>query len=152
MSMSIPKIAFSQGNPFQEELILNIVKQSLKSDIHYYLDFSKNEIPEVKICYFNEKLIVNGYDKKEPSMKVTFPERSNEVFCSLNHANYVLFHSDLVNGKMRVDILFNRAKYLNRPGKTQYETWSRNNGGMSYEFLYEKGRIYDYKKKVISND
>ena len=142
-----------------EKLTYLYIKESLVSDIYFFLDFDKEKIPEAKIYFFNEIIPINyknfEIDKCNLSSKNFL--QNNLDFLNIGNSkddcNYVLFHSVLENNTIMFEIFFNRADFFNIQGKTLYDTWRRNNSGISYLFIFNENSCWlDIKKKPISYD
>lgn len=131
------------------------IKQSLESDVYYFLDFKKEEIPSPKFFYSEEKIAINLKRFGIESL-----EKVNDENIKLNHigvlkeeSNYIVFNTGLVDNYIMLEIFFKREEYLNRPNKSEYETWRRYNAGVSYLFQFDsKGCLIELKKHPISYD
>ena len=155
VSFSLPKFTFGQDCE-RISLIKKLVNESIESDVYYYLDFKKNEVPESKIFYFDERIKIDysRFKLEDPinvhkSRKVNIPNRN----LSQEESNYVAFYTDLEDNMIMVEVLFNRESYFNKPAQTKYETWRRRNAGMSYLFSFsDSGCLSWLEKKVSSYD
>ena len=134
-------------------LIDKYIKLNLQSDIYYFLDFKKDEIPVPNLFYSNERITINrersGIKKqRDEAKKIMFPSSTTKI-----DSNFIVFVTDLIDNQLSVEIFFNRDDYLNVPGKTEYDTWRRYNAGMTYLFSFDdKGYLNDIKKKPLSYD
>lgn len=134
------------------------VKLSLESDIYYYLDFKRDEIPLPKIYYSNEPIPLN---LKRFSIKLIESQREDEskdlelikIGASKEESNYIVFNSGLIQNYIMLEIFFTREEYLNRPDRSEYETWRRFNSGISYLFEFDDmGCLIKIEKSPISYD
>lgn len=137
----------------KSSLIDRQIKQSLETDIYYFLHFKKEEIPLPKLFYSKEKIALNL-----KRFGVKSQEEVNNENIILNHigtlkeeSNYIVFNTGLIDNYIMLEIFFKREEYLNRPDKSEYETWRRYNAGISYLFQFDsKGCLIELKKHPIS--
>ena len=148
-------IIFSlQGNLNQEyskEILIDLyLRQNLESDVYYYLDFDKEDVPKAEFFYFKKEIPFNlkilERDSKSTIKTANFSELSNKKSIS----NYVVFNTGFIDNTIVMEIFFNREYFLNTPGNSEYETWRKQNGGINYLFEFDKeGRLINSKKKPI---
>lgn len=141
-----------------EALINNIIENSLIQDIYYYFDFNKNEeIPQPKFFYSNEKIPLNikRFKVNGNINSQIIDDFDFKNFSELKkNSGYIVFNSGLIdNSIVMVEIFFIRDEFFNIPNSSEYETWKRNNGGMSYLFEFNnEGCLMKLNKKAISYD
>lgn len=134
------------------------VKQALESDIYYFLEFKKEEIPLPKLFYSTERIPLNLKRFSVKSVESQENKESkdlelNKISTSKEESNYIVFNSGLVQNYIMVEIFFKREEYLNRPNKSEYETWRRYNAGVSYLFEFDdNGCLIKIRKHPISYD
>jgi hypothetical protein len=142
-------ILFSQ-NDSKEYIIVNIHKESIIPDFHFYLDmdkFDKNDTPKL---YFSESIINYTQDDANVlSENMNFLNFSQE----LNLADFIVFRSQYEKNIIFFEVFFKREKFLNKPNKNEYEFWRRMNGGIRYIFEFENNKsLKRMKKKWFSYD
>ncbi len=140
------------------QVAINYIESSLISDLFYTEEFSKEEIRAPLIWYMNEKIPfdLNPFGNKvakggkTEAKKVINPRQ----VVSMSDANYLLFASNMYNNQLLIKLLHNRNTSFNvQGGKTDYEKWSRMNGGMSYLFTFDDlGCLLQVRKKYEFND
>lgn len=139
----------------QEGIAFNIVEQFLKSDIYYTSGAEKDEIRDIRIYCFDEKISVN-YDRFSIS-KTSGKKISNMDFSKFGvkkeESNYVLFHSDLVDNQLMVEILGNKPEYLIPKKETEYRSYKSFNTGIIYLFLFsDEGCLVSVQKRMVVYD
>ena len=111
-------IIFSlQGNLNQEyskEILIDLyLRQNLESDVYYYLDFDKEDVPKAEFFYFKKEIPFNlkilERDSKSTIKTANFSELSNKKSIS----NYVVFNTGFIDNTIVMEIFFNREDFLN---------------------------------------
>lgn len=147
----VNSLLLSSQNDSKEYIIVNILKESIIPDFHFYLDmdkFNKNDIPKL---YFSESIINYIHDDT-----IVLNENMNFLKFSqeLNLADFIVFRSQYEKNTIFFEVFFKREKFLNKPNKkNEYEFWRRMNGGIRYIFEFDdKSKLIRVSKKWFSYD
>jgi len=139
------------------ELAIGYVESVLEIDMLYVGGHTKDHIKEALIWNIGDRIkiddkSINDINQEKEAIQIDKiilpPQKTTRIL-----ANYLLFTSDIINDKLLIKLLFNRNADFNLPGgESEYEKWSRMNGGMVYKFhLDKKGCIVQISKYYEHN-
>ena len=140
-----------------EDHIHLILKSSVESDIYYYLDFEKDNVPSGELKYFNDRMDISedGINDLDLS-KTALIERVELNMLSKNHISkkpkFVVFNSGIIGDKVLFEVLFYREDYLLDQSATEnYKKYRRFNAGIRYLFeLNEEGCVVSVNKSAVN--
>ncbi len=135
--IAFPFIIYGQ-NCSKIELAINYIESVLVADLFYTGNFDKEDIKEPTIWYINERIPFDAVKTRDSICIIKKEIELPNQTVIRKKANYLLFASNIYNDKLLIKLVHNRHSMFNVPGgKTEYEKWSRMNGGMVYLFHFD---------------
>jgi hypothetical protein len=138
------------------EKVIDYIKIQIEVDLLYVGNFEKSEIPSANFWLMSEKIPsdllfkkseINTLNPNFVELNILNPNNNNK-----SNANYLIFISDIYNNQLMVETVFNRQDGLNcKNRKSEYETWTCQNGGMSYIFTLKPDHTITKVERIYKN-